>query len=244
MSILYEPPPTEYDLKFVLFDIPVRIHPLFWLFSILFGLRLGDVHAIVLWVCAVLISVLVHELGHSLMMQNFGQSSYIVLHTMGGMAVPTGSGWRRGRSSSVSTSNQQILISLAGPFAGFALAAIIMMVVRALGGDTALPLLFGFIPFPQAALPYPGRINLFIDFMLWTNVFWGLINLLPVYPLDGGQAIRQVFLQLDPWGGIRKSLWLSVIAGSAAAILGFVFLGSLWMALLFGILAIQSYQRL
>jgi hypothetical protein len=44
--------------------------------------------------------------------------------------------------------------------------------------------------------------------------------------------------------GVRKSLWLSVIAGGILALLGFLFFRSVFMALLFGLLAFQSYQAL
>jgi Zn-dependent protease len=71
-----------------------------------------------------------------------------------------------------------------------------------------------------------------------------LINLAPVYPLDGGSVTRNVLLQADPLDGVRKSLWISVIAGAAIALAGLVFFRSIFMALLFGLLAFQSYQSL
>jgi membrane-associated protease RseP (regulator of RpoE activity) len=80
--------------------------------------------------------------------------------------------------------------------------------------------------------------------MLWVNVFWGLINLLPVFPLDGGQVARNVLIQYDPFDGARKSLWLSVITGGLMALVGLVFFRSIYMAFLFGLLAFQSYQAL
>ena len=29
--------------------------------------------------------------------------------------------------------------------------------------------------------------------LLFVNIFWGLVNLLPVFPLDGGQISRELF---------------------------------------------------
>jgi hypothetical protein len=43
---------------------------------------------------------------------------------------------------------------------------------------------------------------------------------------------------------VRKSLWISVIAGGLVALAGLIFLRSIFMALLFGLLAFQSYQAL
>jgi membrane-associated protease RseP (regulator of RpoE activity) len=80
--------------------------------------------------------------------------------------------------------------------------------------------------------------------LLWVNIFWGIINLMPVYPLDGGSVTRNVLLQADPVDGVRKSLWISVIVGALIALMAFFFLRSVFMAILFGFLAFQSYQSL
>ena len=138
------------------------------------------------------------------------------------------------------------MISLAGPGAGFLLAGLIIVGVQLLGGSVANNYLFGLLPLPTSAtLPFGGfTMSIFLTMMLWVNVFWGLINLLPIYPLDGGQVARNVLLMYDPIGGVRKSLWLSVIAGGLMALAGFVLFRSMYTALLFGILAFQSYQAL
>jgi membrane-associated protease RseP (regulator of RpoE activity) len=83
-----------------------------------------------------------------------------------------------------------------------------------------------------------------ISMLLWVNIFWGLINLVPVYPLDGGNVTRNVLIQVDPVDGVRKSLWISVIAGGLLALAGFIYLRSIFIALLFGLLAFQSFQAL
>jgi Zn-dependent protease len=87
-------------------------------------------------------------------------------------------------------------------------------------------------------------VTLLLATLVSVNVFWGLINLLPVYPLDGGNVARYLLLQYDPFDGVRKSLWLSVIAGGVVALVALLFLRSIYMAFLFGFLAFQSYQSL
>lgn len=239
------PTPTRYDLRFSLFGIPVRVHPLFWLIALLLGSS-GNLTQILLWILVVFVSILIHELGHALAFRRYGQDSHIVLHMGGGLTIPETVSWGGGYASVAPSPMQQIIITLAGPFAGFLLAALIIAGVILTGGSVAIGLLLGFIPIPQlTSLPIGGSlVGQFISLMLWVNVFWGLINLLPVFPLDGGQVARNVLIQYDPFGGARKSLWLSVITGGLMALVGLIVFRSIYMAFLFGLLAFQSYQAL
>jgi len=245
MSLFQVPPQTRLDLNFVVFGIPVRVHPLFWLIGLIIGSGAGSITLIFMWVAVVFVSILIHELGHSFMMRAYGQGSYIILHMFGGLAVPTSS-YRGNRwANSVDSSTQQIFISLAGPFAGFLFAALVVIVVAAMGGVITINWFLFIIPLPRAFLPNSsGLVNAAVSMLLWVNVFWGLINLVPVIPLDGGNVARNIYIKVDPWDGVRKSLWLSVISGAVVAVLGLIFLGSIFIALLFGLLAFQSYQTL
>jgi Zn-dependent protease len=238
-------PPTRFDLRFSIFGIPVRVHPLFWLIALLLGGRVTNPIDVLVWVVAVFVSILIHEMGHALAMRYYGQRSQIVLHAMGGLTIPEpvafGSSWASVRMSP----NQEIVITAAGPGAGFLFAAFILALTLGLGAEAQTTTLLGFIPIPLAVFMGGNQLlNYLIVTLIFINIFWGLINLLPVYPLDGGQIARQVFIQYDPWDGTRKALWLSVIVGGAMAVAGLAFFGSVYMALLFGMLAFQSYQTL
>ena len=240
MSLFQEPPPTRYDLRFGFLGIPVRVHPAFWIMGVLLGYSTNLINLLI-WVAVVFVSILIHELGHSLAFRMYGISSHIVLHIMGGLAIPDGWGFGSGRRASIGNV-EQIIISLAGPFAGFLFAALLISAATALGGNVsfAQP-----IPLPQAFIPFGGRYaNLALNSLLWINIFWGLFNLIPVFPLDGGQVARHFLTILDPQNGFRTSLWLSVIFGAAAAIGGFVMFNSIFITLIFGLLAFQSYQML
>lgn len=240
------PPPTRFDLNFSIAGIRVRVHPLFWVIAILLGSSSTNLFNILMWMFVVFVSILVHELGHAFAFRRFGQDSYIILHFAGGLTVPESSPFADSYYNQVRlTPNQNIFISLAGPFAGFLLVPIMVLLGMALGGKPTLNLLFGFIPIPFVIMPYNmGLLNtLFYAFVI-INVFWGIVNLLPIFPLDGGNVARYTLIQTDPIDGLRKSLWLSVIVGALIAILGFVFLKSIYMAFLFGFLAFQSYQML
>ena len=246
MLLFQVPPPTRYDLNFTLAGFRVRVHPLFWLIAVLLGYSSGDILQIFIWVFVVFISILVHELGHALAFRRYGLSSQIVLHFAGGLTIPESTQWGNRWANVALGPNQNIFISLAGPGAGFLLAALVIAGVILSGGSVLTTRLLGFIPVPaMALLPFGGNVlNMFVTALLWVNIFWGVINLMPVYPLDGGSVIRNVLLQADPLDGVRKSLWVSVVAGILIALIAFFFLRSLYMALLFGFLAFQSYQSL
>ena len=245
MNLLGLPPPTRYDLRFTLLGIPVRVHPLFWLLAVLFGGFAGDLLAVVVWIAAVFIAILVHEMGHALTMRRFGVDSHVVLYLFGGVAVPQGMAWG-GRVAYVPLSPiQEAAVSFAGPAAGFLLAGAVIAVVTAAGGAIMKMPLFGVIPIPYALLPFQaGLLQSFVSSLLWIAIFWGAINLMPVYPLDGGNIARRLLIKADPWNGARRSLWISTVAGGILAVAGFFLFRSIFMTLLFGYLAFQSYQSL
>ncbi|HEX6960599.1 MAG TPA: site-2 protease family protein, partial [Lacipirellula sp.] len=219
--LLSEPPPTQGDLHFRVAGIPVRVHPFFWLVTLVMGLSgRGDTPpaALVAWIVVVFVSILVHELGHALLQRKFGGRPWITLHGIGGLASCDDCDRRP---------SSQILISLAGPAAGFFLAAIVFAAIKLSGhhagwtSSEVVPagvdgvILFGvavyFEPFASFAA------NEFVRNMLWVNIAWGLINLLPVYPLDGGRIAREVLTLRHPRRGIVWSYQLSaVVAGGMA----------------------------
>jgi stage IV sporulation protein FB len=244
MFLFQVPPPTRYDLNFTLAGFPVRVHPLFWLIAVLLGYSSGDPLQILIWVLVVFVSILVHELGHALAFRRYGLSSQIVLHFAGGLTIPESTRWGSRWANVALGPKENIFISLAGPGAGFLLAALVIVAVFLSGGTVLTSRLLGFIPVPSMAiLPFGGNLlTMFVTALLWVNIFWGFINLMPVHPLDGGNVTRNALLQADPADGVRKSLWISVIAGALIALVAFFFLRSLYMAFLFGFLAFQSYQ--
>jgi len=251
--LLAEPGRTQADLHFNLLGFPVRVHPMFWLISILFG-RPWDEGTkpldLLTWVGVMFVSILIHELGHALAMRYFGYRARIVLYSFGGLAIPERGysdsyGARAGSSHPDSVGWRQIMISLAGPGAGFVLAAAVIGVLYAANVKT--PFYFG-IEFGRGEYLFFRNANLsmLVFHLLRFNIFWGLMNLLPVYPLDGGQASRELFLIYGNRGNaIRHSLILSIATGVAIAFLTLAKSeGGLYIAFLFGYLAYMSYVAL
>jgi stage IV sporulation protein FB len=237
--LIGEPPPSPADLHFRLFGIPVRVHPWFWIVSLMLGIGgtdKADPLETVIWVAVVFVSVLVHEMGHALLQRHFGARPHIVLYSFGGLAIAED----RARSPW-----QQILILLGGPGAGFLFAAVILGGLHFSGHTVRFGAFEGFIGYLIPAWePFGTRaVDVAIFNLLYVNIFWGLVNLLPIYPLDGGQISREVFTLRDPHRGIVASLWISIVVAAAMAVYG-VTRNSIFVAAMFGYLAYASYQTL
>ena len=208
--------------------------------------------SLVIWAAVLFLSILVHELGHAFAMRHFGRPARIAFTMMGGLAIEDAGGgtWGGFRSAGKTrSSREQIIISLAGPIAGFLLAGLVIGALFAARGGVEIVRVHGeHIPFLNPILP-PGlanstRLHYFLFQLLWFNTFWGAVNLLPVYPLDGGQVARAWLVETDPWRGIERSLWLSVFAGAGMAIVGLVSMKQPFIAMLFGSMAFNSYQQI
>ena len=251
--LLAEPPPTQADLHFRLFGVPVRVHPFFWIVALLLGMGGGEADPLgtLLRVVVMFVSILVHELGHAFLQRRYGGRPWITLHGLGGLASCDDCD-RSPRS--------QILISLAGPVAGFLLAVLVILSVRVAGHQIGVmsrsagidwdalgleriiqqPMLFMTVYFePFASKP----ANIMVADLLQVNILWGLVNLLPIYPLDGGRIARELCTLDSPRRGIVQSLWLSVAMAAMTAVVGLIF-GRFFIALLFGYLAYANYQTL
>src|SRR5437763_2980709 len=81
---------TPYDLKWRMFGIHVRVHPLFWLISGILAwdyIRVFGIPAFLIAVACIFVSILIHELGHVVMGNFFGSHGHIVLWAFGGLAI-------------------------------------------------------------------------------------------------------------------------------------------------------------
>ncbi len=249
--LLSEPGKTDYDLNFNLFGFNVRTHPSFFIMPILIGRNLIDpgVNTGVGWLLLIAIfyvSILVHELGHAFAFRKFGIHSRIVLYWMGGLAIPdSGNAWSS-QSSRGLTPNQQITVSLAGPIFGFLLAGLLIGIVYSIGGFIVNVGEWIPVPLPNlldTSIGGNASLRMIFTVGILINVFLNILNLVPIFPLDGGQATRQVMLQIDSHSGLRNSIILSM----ATAILIAVFslqTGDQFLAFFFGFMAYSNYQSL
>jgi stage IV sporulation protein FB len=233
-----EPQPTPFDLNFSLSGIPVRVSPWFWLGSAIFGwgITAGDPQKLFLWEIAVFISILVHEMGHAVVIRHFGEWPRVVLMLLGGLAI--GGGHR--------TPRQQLAISAAGPLAQILLAVLTIAIVRATGHQYPWV-----IPFwnndwldlngqglPE--IPFAG-LNQFVGYLVLPSILWAVINLAPVFPLDGGQIARALMSMWNPRDGVRQSILISIVAGAVLALYGFQ-RGQAYLGMMFALLAFDNFQ--
>ena len=231
--ILGEPQSSQYDWRFQIFDFPVRVTWLFWAVSAALGyssamylqrtyalqgtnVNLGGV--LMIWVAVTFVSILVHELGHALAFRYFGIRCEIVLYQMGGLAIP-GAGllWgRNGRRTQLSHLDQ-IIISAAGPAFQLLLAALVGLTAIFCG---VFVYEFKWISdYFQLEVSRPRNPHIYaaVHFMIRSSIFWALINLLPIYPLDGGQIAQHVIGIIRRTSGLMEAHALSAIVGVVIA---------------------------
>jgi Zn-dependent protease len=207
-------------MGFRLGSIPVRVHGSFFLMALLLGVTgtRRDPALIALWVVSLFFSVLLHELGHALTGLAFGLEPRIDLYGMGGLTT-----WAPGKK--VST-GRRIAISLAGPGVGIALGL-------ALGALAVLGVI------PKSPLAQEA-----LDDLLWINIGWGVLNLLPMLPLDGGNVMTGVLNALTRGRGERPARIVSLVLAVLLGTLSLLVWGQIWTAFLCVAFAIGNARAL
>ncbi len=201
--------------EFQVAGVPVKVLWMFFVVTVLLGYSLGDPVLIAMWIGIVLVSILIHELGHAMAYRHFGVQPSIVLHGFGGLTF--------GRSLPV---RQDLAVSLAGPAAGLAVG---------------LPALYVFMK-----VPYSSPM---IDNILWmvvfVNVFWSVLNLVPMLPLDGGNATNAILTLIFRRDMTRATRVLSLICAGALVLLAFKyqFIYGAFLAAWYGYMNIQGLQQ-
>ena len=170
-----------------------------------------------IWIPVVFISVLIHELSHAGMIGLLGfGSSQIVLGGMGGVTI----NGRRAKPW------QDLFISVAGPLSNF----VLMFVCSQLESRFAI--------FSQDRM----LVEL-MPRLVSANLWWGIFNLIPVPPLDGGHATREFFrMFLNERLAFVIAIWIAMIVGSGVVVLALV-TRSLFMALYLGWFVYVAWQQ-
>lgn len=243
--------PGRFDLAWRMFGTPIRIKPSFWIFQLIFGWSLKDRPALLLiWVACSFFAILVHELGHVLAGRWFGFPGSIVIYGMGGGAIG-----EYGRA----TRPQRMAIAAAGPIAGLSIYAALFFLTPWFVGSV----------FPQIGRAWAEYVIFGFGFLVFMSLFWNLLNLPPVIPLDGGMILQAALPQRNAGQRLAYAISFATALGLVAwgilkiyrptipyveSLFRFLFPADmrsflfspdpLFSAIIFGMLAFQSFQTL
>ncbi|MBW4668198.1 MAG: site-2 protease family protein [Cyanomargarita calcarea GSE-NOS-MK-12-04C] len=219
-----------------LFGIPLFIDPLWFvilgLATLNFGLSYQQWGTVLAWSAGVVMalllfaSVLLHELGHSLVAKSQGiQVNSITLFMFGGIAAI---------EEESKTPGKAFQVAIAGPLVSIGLFFLLNFLSTVFPNTTPIREMVGDL----------GRINLVL----------ALFNLIPGLPLDGGQVLKAALWKAtgDRFLAVHWAAKAGQVLGYGAIALGFVvdyltgeLVTGLWIALLgwFAIRNATNYDR-
>lgn len=183
-------------IKFSLGGIPVTIRPSFWLVALFLGFGL-DRALLIAWVVIVFVSVLVHELGHAVAARHYGAEVAITLTTLGGLT-------RWSVSEGSMSPGRRALVAAAGSATGIVLGLMVL----------------GFF---YVTRPWGNTAASIVMLVVWVNVGWGVLNWLPIRPLDGGHLVLALLDLVAPKRAdkIATAIFLTTSLGAVAAAIYF-----------------------
>jgi len=168
-----------------------------------------DFQYLIAFVLAALISIILHELGHAFLQRRYGGRVQIMLVAFGGLAI----------SDRGFTRQQHIKISLAGPIPQIILGVLAWKLLRMSSGDS----------------------QFVVDFLrsfAWVSIVWGIFNLFPIYPMDGGKVLLHF---LGP--RLENVTYLVGIIGAAILAVVAISIKQIPMAMILGMMAYENFQR-
>lgn len=193
--------------------ISFKLDPLFLILAFGIGwLNSPSLEGVVMWAIVIFVSILIHELGHALTAISFGQTVQVTFMPLGGLTS---------RSGPKLSSLKEFLIVLNGPLAGFALYFLCSFFLQGLD--------------QKAPLGYMLLIGTYI------NLIWTILNLFPVFPLDGGKLMMILLEKIFGGKGGRFAYVISIAFAAVCSI--FFFLShELFAGSIFALFAFESYR--
>lgn len=195
--------------------IPINIHPIFWALTILIAILNGTTVAqILIWIAIVFISVLIHEYGHALTAYYFGQHVHIDLLGFGGLTHRHGKKLKKW---------QDFLVTFNGPLAGMFFCGVTFLIYTFMQ------------PNADSLLNYALKSTIII------NIFWTILNLLPIQPLDGGHLLSITLEAMFGLKGVKIALFISIILAALMTIAGFA-MNQLFIGIIFFMFTFENYR--
>jgi len=203
---------------FKIFGIPIRVHVSWLIIFVLVTLSLVTDYfprvrhyqwpALTYWIVGIttsllfFVSVLLHELAHSVVARRRGMKVRdIVLFIFGGVSE---------LGDEPGSAATEFIMAFVGPLTSFALGA----------GSLLLYWLTRTVSEPVSAIAYYLGI---------INIFLGIFNLIPGFPLDGGRVLRAILWGIT--GDLQRSTRWASRLGSIIAY-SFIFGGICWIVFL------------
>ncbi|GAB4184563.1 MAG: hypothetical protein Tsb0015_00680 [Simkaniaceae bacterium] len=195
-------------------NIPLSISPFFWLVAALIGfVYTQNFIGTLIWIAIIFISVLFHEYGHALTSLFFGQRPRIALVPFGGVTYPEGPRIKLWK---------EFLVVFNGPLFGFILYLLATLLLQ-------IPVLNQPILFQS------------IKSLQLINLFWTILNLLPIMPMDGGHLLRIVLESFFGVKGLKYTLMTSLVI-SLVFSLAFFLVGAFLVGAIFFLFAYQNFE--
>lgn len=188
-----------------LFGIPIYVDISFAILLLIFVTSGGSLFFGVSTALVLAISVVLHELGHSLTARAFGYPTRdITISLLGGcaslIALPR-------------KAYQELLTALAGPLVSFLLAGLVVLLD-----------VFG-VPVENAYL------RGVLQYVFFLNLMLGAFNLLPGFPMDGGRIFRSVMRAFTTKAKATFiAMWVGRVFAAILALKGVhsIFTGGSW----------------
>ncbi len=198
---------VEADASWVLLAVLVTWTLAHGVFPIYFeGLTTGTYWTMaIVGAAGLFMSIILHELGHSLVARRFGLPiKSITLFVFGGVAD---------MEDEPPTATAELFMAIAGPATSIALALLMF------GGALAVPLV---LPQYNGITPVQGVLW----YLAWLNSILAVFNLLPAFPLDGGRVLRALL-----WGWRGNLRWATRFASNVGSGFGIVLIamGIFWL---------------
>ncbi len=252
--------------------IGIQIKLSFWIVSALYGWLILKIEQdargqeletsewlirILIWVSCTLVSVLVHELGHVLVGRVFGHAGNIVLAGMGGQAA--------GKYESLHPW-QRMLVAAAGPCAGF-----LFLGMQFVLDFSQWNMLMDWLDWEKWKVRWylidlitgnplfrinHGYYRITMQFLMLMNLFWNVLNLLPIMPMDGGMILREICIMVFRAHGLIIAYSISILLAGLGLLYGLMnffmnrntntaaqILDGVWI-LTFGMIAFQNFMGL
>jgi Zn-dependent protease/CBS domain-containing protein len=199
-----------------IFGINFRIHVTFFLLLFFIFTSVMSEHGLAsavlatLFICAVFVCVLIHEVGHSLIGRHFGKEARsITLLPIGGVATMV---------EIPEKPAQEIAMSLVGPLINVVIAGILYLFVGHWAG----------IASPNLE---PGSVRAFFAELIGVNIMLAIFNLIPAFPMDGGRVLRGILAAKMDY---VRATSAAVFIGQGLAVV-FIFYGvfyNWWLAII------------